>query len=228
LVSVAGQDTDAGRTAVTLRLVTAVGDVVLDRRFVIERADCSSAGSLLEAVLERFLAELPRPLGAGPPLVQAVSSSLEIELGLSGAVLPLDWSAELGLRAAVGSTRHQLVGGALVRLDGPQDLGPGHVVSTTALLSVGYRLRGDAWTLRFELRAGGAWLYGQGFDANAQQWVVWGEAASALLFRVGPLLVGPEVGGSPLEAKVVSPGLDGSAQLPRLRLGLHLALPVVQ
>jgi hypothetical protein len=209
-----------------LEVLDARGKVVLDRTFGLRPAECASATSLLLTVLDRFLTGLveiePRP----PDEPWSPEIGLDVAAQLLGAFFPTTGEVDLRAMGDLGSTADGLAASALLRLTTPQSLGSGRFYEGTALLGVGWQHKGESFRLRVEARAGLVALFGNGYDRSHTAYLPWVEAAADVLFKVGPVLVGPEVGGSPIADPVEVFGETNRTWLSQLRVGLVLALPV--
>ncbi len=225
-------------TRVSLRVVTPLGEVILERHFELAPADCRSSPLLLATVLQTFLTEVPRtrwgiekPADEStevvPVVVERDASELGgmLSLGVDSRWLPTGAGLEAGAAIDVGSSRHRLTGSAAVRLGWPQALGSGHFLDATALLGVGWRYGGAHWLVRAEARAGGIWVAGYGFAKDRQVWLPWVEGQLCALWTVGPLLLGPELGLSPLR-HLVTTSAGAPGRIPWLRLGVAAAWPL--
>lgn len=78
--------------------------------------------------------------------------------------------------------------------------------------------------IRAELRTCGLFVAGFGFPVNHRQWLPWLELQVSMLFRLAPMMLGPQAGFSPLMHEVIA-GTQ-STGISWLRLGLIAAFPI--
>jgi hypothetical protein len=217
---------------VTLRVVDASGETLV-RHFTILPADCPSASRLLETVLERYVAELPRPTIEPPPKkasVTTATSSFGMELGVAGeGGPPGDAYARLIALGVYGRGDHHFVGSLHVRQSvKPQGLGMGQFFETFVLAGAGWRYSvSSAALVGAEVRAGTLSLVGTGYDRNRVATNAWFEFALHALFTVGPIRFGAEVSASPEQQVVGVNGVLDQATISNIRLGLLLLVPIL-
>jgi hypothetical protein len=219
------------RSEIAMRVLNRRGHEVLDRHFVLKPAECASSTSLLDTVLENFLTRLVE-IEVHPPHIERPeptgASVLRIDLGAQvlGAFFPTNGEAELRLMGGLGSMGHGVSLTTLLRMTLPQSLGTGRFYEGAVLAGIGWQYRASGFLVRLEVRAGALGLFGTGYDRAHSVYLPWIEGALDALFSLGPVLIGPEVSGSPLSDPVEVAGESGSTGLSRLRVGLVLALPV--
>ena len=224
-----------GATVLTLRIVTLNGEIVLDRRFDLKAQDCPSAVELLATVLDTFLRELPRdswgegPVPARSPERVVVTADMSEVAGMVFAAVDSRWSptsadAEIGAAIDVGSTEHRLAGSVTARVGYPHALGGGRYLESLAMLGLGWRYGQESWMVRAEIRTGGLLVSGFGYANNGRVWLLWLEAQAAALWCWQGLLIGPELGLSPLRDHIRT-GTGFETEVPWLRAGLVVAIP---
>lgn len=223
---------------VALRVVTMAGEIILERRFEFKPEDCPSSTDLITTVLGRFLQDFPREeWGEDPPEPAPVSAPERVVVTqdvseFSGLVLvggdtrwlPTSGDLELGVAIDVGSQRHRLAASAMIRVGVPHALGGGHFIETIGMLGVGWRYAGQSWLTRLEVRTGGLLVSGFGYASNHHTWLLWLEFQGAVMWHWNWVLIGPQIGLSPLRHKAITADGD-SANIPWIRAGVVLAIP---
>lgn len=222
---------------VTLRVVTSRGDVILERRFELQRADCPSIPELAATALDRFLQSFPKsrwskteePDPPPPDPIVVVRDVTAIgalaHLSVDSRWDPSSLDIELGGSLDIGSSRHRLVGSLATRWGLPRSVGTGHFIEGFALLGLGWRYASESWRLKAEARTGGLVVAGYDFSVNRTVWLPWLEFQGTMLWQWGSVLMGPNLGVSPLRHDVVT-SAGASSQVPWLRLGITIALPI--
>ena len=248
LLSIAVVDAPAvSGSAVTLRvMMIETGEIVLERHFTFNRADCRSAHQVLGVVLEQFVADFPiakwkaeNPPSetAPPPPVRietvevsqcAMTAAFRASAALVARFPALSGALEIGAGPDVGTHRHGLAGKAVARVGYPHDLENGRYMETFALLALGWRGRlSGRFEMRVFLRTGGLYLRGFGFDENLSRWLPWVDAQVILARQVGRSSLGIDFGGSPLRYSV-SIVDSHKRDLPFLHLGLYWSFSVLR
>ncbi len=233
-ITVAGSPGETA-TIATLRVVTVVGEVVLDRLFELRPEDCPSAVDLFATVLEQFLREFPREGWGEDPQPQPVPERIIVTQDVTEFAgrffvaadtrwQPTSGDLELGATLDVGSDRHRLTASAAFRVGYPHKLGGGQYIENLALLGVGWRYASQNWLTQIEVRTGGLVVSGFGYAINHHTWLLWLEAQGAIMWHWHGVLMGPQVGVSPLQHRVVTVDGDVSA-IPRVRIGVVVAIP---
>ena len=90
--------------AATLRVVSPLGDVILERRFALEDVDCASVPALLRGVLDTFLTQFPREkweIPAKPPerptiVINETGVGALVHLGSALRLVPASADVEIG------------------------------------------------------------------------------------------------------------------------------------
>lgn len=245
VVSVVAQRASDG-TAVTLRVVSVAGDVVLERRLVLRPEDCHSGPELLATILERFLREVPRgswadppprpppvlppltlPAQPPPPPPSGREPSLAVvaRTALAGRLPGPTGSLDLGLAIEVGTQRRRLVGSLTGRLGSPGELGGGHYLDGMVALGTGWRALSSSFTTTVELRLGARMARGYGFTTDRTAWLPMAELALGISWYLGDLLVGPTAAVAPFE-QAASSTSGARARLPYLQVGLAIEWPL--
>lgn len=219
----------------TLRVVAALGDVILDRRVALKPQDCASAAPLFSTMLDTLLRDLPRtewqpavpaePAAASVVIRDVTQIGALAYLAADSRWFPVGASLEAGATLDVGSARHRLTGSAALRCAWPQGVGSGHFLEVLPTLGLGWRYATENVLLRAEVRSGGLMVAGYGFAKNRTVWLPWLELQAAALWSWNKVLVGPGIGVSPLRHEVVTTG-GASGQVPWLHLGVVIALPL--
>lgn len=240
LVTVVANPGQHGATVAILRVITLNGEIVLERLFKLERPDCPSGVDLLAAVLDSFLHDFPR---AGwdenpsprvlAPIVQMpdhvmVDRDVSQFAGLAFAALgtrlaPVGGDTEFGIALDAGSLQHSLTASATVRIGYPHALAGGHFFESFGMLGVGWRYASQGWLVRGEVRTGGLLVFGVGYSTSHHNWLLWLEGQVTLLWQWHDVLVGPQVGISPLMHRVTADGEQ--SRIAGARLGLVVAVP---
>ena len=245
LVSVVAQKASDG-TAVTLRVVSVAGDVVLERRLVLRPEDCHSGPELLATILERFLREVPRgswadppprpppvlppltlpaPPPPPPPTGREPSVAVVARAAFAGRMPGPTGSLDLGVALEAGTPRRRLFGSLTGRLGSPGELGGGHYVDGMVALGIGWRALYSSFTTALELRLGARMARGYGFTTERTAWLPMAELAGGISWYLGDLLVGPTVAVAPFEQAATSTS-GARARLPYLQVGLGIEWPL--
>jgi hypothetical protein len=233
-VSVTGRRLDDGKSEIQLAARSAWDELLLERRYALERADCASAGELLGLVLERFLAGFPaerrralRARASGPPPARAARVvEVALHLALAGELAPLGGGAELGAGVELGPERHRFGAIFLARGGAPRELGQGRWLEVALALGLGYRYAVWAWQPAVELRAGATLVQGLGYDASYREWTPGLEAVAALDRRWRRIALGLQVAVTLLRHRILTEDGLYSERLPAVRIGLRLTVPL--
>jgi hypothetical protein len=233
-----------GGSVATLRVVARkTGEILLERRLNIKTGDCEDAHLVLKVVLEQFLTSFPieewkerlqepsRPRSIKEVEVTKITVEKETSTlhWLFLTALDSRWptpsgSFELAVGLDAGSSRHGFIGNITVRIGYPRPLAEGRYLDTTAMLGMGWRFSPTRrLSLRTEVRTGALLVNGIGYDKNYHQWLLWLEGQLALVWKLGRVLLGPEVGLSPLTHSV-STRSGHEEDLPWIRVGLCLGV----
>lgn len=235
-ITVVGNPGDVG-VVTTLRVVTVTGEIVLERRFDLQSQDCPTSTPLISTVLERFLAGFPvekweeQPKRTPIPVPREVVVTRNVStiagfflIGVDSRWLPASADLDLGVAADAGSARHRLTGSATLRLGLPHELGGGQYLESFLMLGVGWRYGAETWLSRLEVRVGSLLASGFGYETNHHTWLLWLELQGASLWQVGAVMLGPQVGLTPLRHRIVT--ADGAVRhTPWLRVGLVCVIP---
>lgn len=226
-----------GVTISTLRAVSPIGEVVLDRTFEMNRSDCGNAAEIFATVLDAFLRTMPATAWDAPksPPPKTETKTVTVErlvtqtTNLAYVAGAGRWwnrgaDIELGLLYDVGSNRHRIATSGAVRITTPTDLGRGNYVEGYATLGVGWSYVPQGWMLRSEVRTGGLLAYGYGFDKSSRSWLPWLEGQVSVLMRWRRSLVGLQMSVSPLSHSIIASGAEST--IPQFRLGLIWATPL--
>jgi hypothetical protein len=246
-IHIRGEPAGRNTTALTLRVVSPAGAIVLERHYRLTRGDCGTSSGLILLVLERFLTSFPVERWSAPPAVRQPAPSsftarrsfppnpagapvrvleLLFHAALSGELAPLGALAELGGDLALGSVRHNL----LLSLSGavglPRALGAGHFIHSTILLGAGWRISLQRWHGRLEWRLGALCVTGYGYEKDYTSWHLWAEGLLSWERRWRTLSLGLEVAVAPLGYAAVTEDRQSSRDLAVVRAGLRLAIPL--
>lgn len=231
---------DGGTTpiVVSLKAVSATGDIEIDREFTLVPADCARSTDLLATVLDRFVRDmplekwtLPLPRISAPPPKQEQRpvwlTELSGRLGTYAALAPVGGVLDLLLRWEMGKGDWALALEADTFWSLPHDLGHGKLWVGTLAGGLGARVRFAPWLARLSARAGGMLAAGSGFAENESHWLPWLEGEIAVGRALGPvrLLLAAVV--SPYRHRAHTAERDASTAISNLRLGLALELPLL-
>jgi hypothetical protein len=229
---------DTALQETVIDVVAVASQRTLDRTYRIQPSECGSAIGLVEAVLARFLEELPAEDWKEKPTPQPEPAAAAIEQRAPVAPQPAIYSvvahgdlaaafasanAELGLGAALERDRP---GGMRLRLSGAlrsglaQPLGDGEFRTFAGMLGAGAGI-GQVWRAHAEARIGAINIAGSEFARSFSSWLVWTEAELAAERRFGALRLGVFFAASPLRHRARA---DNAVRtVSRMRLGVRLS-----
>jgi hypothetical protein len=233
-VTITARPSAPGATAITMRVATSAGRVVLDRHYRLSPADCRNATVLLRTVLERFLDGLPTQAWPRPPATALVLAApapeppprrprrLEVAVlgAVNGRMLPVGVDGQVGARVALGLGRHLMGGDLVARAGAPGTLGEGQFEVVSAFAAIGWQYDVGGWRPGLAVRAGPVAVIGYGYDVNHNAWLFGVEGVASLARCGRALCLGLEVAASPLQLKAVTADRQQQASLPLLHAGL--------
>jgi hypothetical protein len=209
------------------------GTIGLERQYWLEPADCASAGDLLALTLERFLVAFPlwreprRPVVAAAPPRGPRDFDLALGAAAHGELAPLggDLALEAILERGLGSG-HRVAAAAGARASAPLALGSGQFQQTAVLVGARWRYRRWPWRPRAGLRAGAVLVSGLGFADDRRRWLPWLEAHAGLGRRLGSVRLAGEIAVAPVAHRAVTADGLFSRDLPAIRVGLAVEVPL--
>jgi hypothetical protein len=242
IVTVVVSPTVGGSLAVLRVIERETGEILLEKSLNIVPEECADAHLVLKVMLEQFFTGFPiqkwKEKQAPSPPEPVVRTERVV---VDQEVMPLHWmllmgvdsrwptpsgSLEFGLGVGAGARHHGVIGHVLFRAGWPHPLGDGRFLETAALLALGWRFSAsENRQLRLEVRAGAVRVSGLGYEKNYSQWLILLEAQLSLLWRLGSVYLGPELGISPLFHSVHTVSGDHE-DLPWLRVGILLGVPL--
>jgi hypothetical protein len=222
-VSLAGDQVHA-----SLKLTNEVGQLLLERRYELTRADCVELTELYVLVVREFLRELPAEdwreiiapeVEPSPPSRLGVEGALQLgaEHAPSGAV---------GLWGELGPGAHRFMALLWVESTTWRELGVGEYRVATSLVGAGWRYLEDSWSAEMLLMGGLARLSGRSFDENFGVWVPWVELVYSGGVSVGSVRLGGRLSVQPLTHEVAVDGESEKDAIPVVKLGMSIQVPL--
>ena len=210
------------------------GRTLFRRNYELQRDDCTSVTALVVLAVRRYFRDFPAAAleqvvveRMSPP--SRVHSSSTAELDLLAAVnshwLPVGADVEIGAALAKRFGDRRIGVGFLYRPALRQELGSGSYDMHSALASVMWR-SGAPLGVRAELRGGGTYIVGRRFARNYGAWFAAAEGILGLDYVFKTVTVGVQLAISPLDQRLATETMETTRRLPRLRLGLSVAVPV--
>lgn len=233
-----------GSLAILRAIDRETGEILLERRLNVADEECGDAHRVLKVMMEQFLTGFP--IEKWKEKQVARNTSPKVIVKTEKIIVKEEWSRIQGvlmmgvdsrwptpngdlvltLGVDVGGKRHGLIGHVVVENSLPRKLGKGKYLETAALLGLGLRLSpGKRLLIRTEVRSGAKRVSGFDYDKNYHRWVVLIEAQLTILFCLGSVYIGPELGISPLFHSVFTQTGE-KEDLSWLRVGLALYVPL--
>jgi hypothetical protein len=229
VVVMTAQPVDTGAN-VDLRVISASGDVGLDRHYTLTMSDCASAVPLLALAVDRWLTAFPEWAEPPPPPMPAPERVLAaaLEGTVAASAPPLGVDGALGGFADFGSVRDRFGLSVVARTGWPSHVGGGRVRQLAALAGVTWRHLSGSWQMRVEVRGGLLRVNGLGFVDEQADYLPWWEVSvfGGRSFRWGAL--GIELAGSANRDHAVTRDGVVSQSLPFLRFGLSGTFGVLE
>ena len=233
-----------GSLAILRAIDRETGEILLERRLNVSDEECDDAHRVLKVMMEQFLTGFPIEKWKEKQVAQKAPPKPIIKtekIVVKEERVPLQWlfmmavdsrwptpsgDLVLTLGADAGGKRHGFIGHLVLENSLPRELGEGKYLETSALLGVGVRLSPrESLRIRTEVRSGAKRVSGFDYEKNYQRWVILIELHLTLLFRLGSIYLGPEIGVSPLFHTVYTETGE-KEDLPWLRIGLALCIPL--
>jgi hypothetical protein len=242
IISVVVSPAVAG-TLATLRVIAReTGEILMERTLSILPEECVDAHLVLKVMLEQFLATFPieewkESQAPSPSEIVVRTETVVVEkdrsflnwlllVGIDSRWPTPSGDIEIALGLDAGAKRHGLVGRLIARVGWPNPLGEGRQLETAALTALGWRFSpNEKLGLTIEIRTGALRVSGVGYEKNYHQWLVMVEAEFSVLWKIGPITLGPAVAVSPPIYTVYTDSGE-RADLPWIRLGMLLGIPL--
>lgn len=212
-----------------LRLLRPDGVVGLERSYAFPDGDCGSAADLVAAAVDRFLSTFPQWAEPEPPAPAVPEAWIEgtARGGLHALVAPLGAGAEMSFDLSYGRATNRIGGGVVALGSLPMRVGTGRFALSGLLAEASWTSQWSDVEVRAGLRGGGVLVWGMSFDDNESALLPWGEAALGLSRELAWGSVGVQAAASPWRHRAVTRGMTTHEQIPFVRVGLTVSVPLL-
>jgi hypothetical protein len=243
IVTVVVSPTVEGYLSVLRVIERETGEILLEKTLSISEEECTDAHLVLKVMLEQFLTGFPIEKWKEKNAEKQVQAPLPAESVVQSpkVIVPLQWlfvlgidsrwprpsgDIELGLGIDAGARRHGVVSQIVFRAGWPERLEEGRYLESCLLLALGWRFSpSPTFIFQAEARTGPLRVSGIGYDKNYHHWLIMLEAQLSMLWRLGPLYIGPEAAVSPL-LHTVHTTSGKKKDLPWIRAGILFRVPL--